>query len=183
MTSWPPGLIVVIQWVSTVLLAVIEVDGGTEFLPAVSFSECSRKCVTRKILRCHLFCWCSSKGSTPDSCSVSLLTSLNARSWTGYKQPGLGVLLALAIICSAHHGTHVSPADIQDGSIAEWCRCQVEHGLRHLFRLPQPAQRNPPALQFQLLRRPAIRPEFLRVPLHQRFHQRRPRHARRNRAD
>src|SRR5260370_38302936 len=120
MTSWPPGLIVVIQWVS---------NGSP---------------------RCHR------RGSTPDSCSVSLLTSLNARSWTGYKQPGLGTLLALAFICSAHPGTHVSPADIQDVTILEWRRCQVEHGFPHLRKLPQPAPRNPTALHSQLLRRPPI---------------------------
>src|SRR5258708_14558885 len=88
-----------------------------------------------------------------NSCSFSLLTSLNARSWTGYKQPGPGVLLALAIICSAHHGTHVSPADIQDGSIPQWCPSQVEPGACPLFSPPQPSHAKPPALQFQLLPR------------------------------
>src|SRR5438132_12168144 len=46
------------------------------------------------------------------------------------------------VLCLARHGAYVPPTDTQYRPIAVACRCQIEYGFCHLFRLAEPAQRN-----------------------------------------
>jgi hypothetical protein len=95
-------------------------------------------------------------------------------------QPGEARGHEASQVRSAQDGSHVPPADVENGPGAEAGGGQVQHRLRHFLWFAQPSKRHSPLRQFPLLCRPRISTELACPLLHQHLDQGRPGHARRD---